>query len=133
MTTRAGSCLSLLILEEDRRNPIVPMKEELEFKHHAEDALDRLYRALSDAADDYDFEPELEGGAVRIEFEHPRAKFVVSPNAPARQIWVSAHSRSFKLDWDPVESAFIYSDTGLTLMELVAEQISKQLGKEVSL
>ena len=109
------------------------MKDEQEFRRHADEALDRLYHALSDAADDFDFEPELESGALTVEFDHPKGKFVISPNAPAEQIWVSAHSRSFKLNWDPVESAFIQSGTGQTLLELVAEQIGKQLGKEVVL
>lgn len=109
------------------------MKEEPEFKHHADEALTRLYDALSDAADDYNFDPEMDGGALKIEFDHPPAKFVVSPNAPVKQIWVSAHSRSFKLDWDPVEGCFIHSDSGLTLMELMSDQIGKQLGKEVIL
>jgi CyaY protein len=109
------------------------MTEEQEFQRRAEEAMDRLYRALADAADDYPFEPEMDAGAIKIEFEEPPAKFVVSPNAPARQIWVSAHSRSFKLDWDPVESAFVHADTGLTLVELMERQISRQLGKEVLL
>jgi hypothetical protein len=30
----------------------------------------------------------------------------VSPNAPVRQIWVSAMSRSFKLAWDAERGAF---------------------------
>jgi frataxin-like iron-binding protein CyaY len=35
---------------------------------------------------------------LQIVFEEPApAKFVVSPNAPVRQIWVSALSRSYKL------------------------------------
>jgi CyaY protein len=40
-------------------------------------------------------------------FEEPvETKFVVSPNAPVRQIWVSAMSRSFKLSWTPESDAF---------------------------
>jgi CyaY protein len=31
---------------------------------------------------------------------------VVSPNAPVRQIWVSAMSRSFKLVWDGERGVF---------------------------
>jgi len=44
---------------------------------------------------------------LNVVFEEPReAKFVVSPNAPVRQIWVSAMSRSYKLTWDPERSVF---------------------------
>ena len=44
---------------------------------------------------------------LQVIFEEPSAaKFVVSPNAPVRQIWVSAMSRSYKLAWSPDVSAF---------------------------
>jgi CyaY protein len=109
------------------------MMDDQEFKHHADEALNRLYSTLSDATDDYNFDPEMESGALSVEFDRPKGKFVISPNAPVRQIWVSARSRSFKLDWDPVEGAFIQSSNGQTLTELVAEQISLHLGKEVVL
>lgn len=107
--------------------------EDLAFQRRAEEAMERLYRALSDAADDYPFEPVMEGGAIKIEFEHSPAKFVVSPNSSARQIWFSAHARSFKLDWDTVEGEFLHGETGLTLFELVCDQLSQELGKEVLL
>ena len=41
------------------------------------------------------------------------AKFVVSPQAPVRQIWVSAMSRSFKLQWDADRSAFVLGEESL--------------------
>ena len=74
--------------------------DEQEFKIRADAALEPLYRKLSAAADRYGFEPDFNSGALSIEFEEPKARFVVSPNTPVRQIWVSAHSKSFKLDWD---------------------------------
>jgi iron donor protein CyaY len=109
------------------------MKEQREFKHHADEAMARLYSALCDAADDYPFDPEMEAGALKIEFDDPPAKFVVSPNSAVEQIWVSALSKSFKLDWDPVEGSFIHSESGLTLLEMLSAHISKQIGEEVSL
>lgn len=52
-------------------------------------------------ADTEEFEVELQNGVLQIVFEDPApAKFVISPNAPVRQIWVSALSRSFKLSWN---------------------------------
>ena len=58
---------------------------------------------------------------------------MVSPNSPVRQIWVSAHSKSFKLDWDDGRGAFVLPDTGQTLTELIQSAISQQLGEEVAL
>ena len=107
--------------------------DEQEFKNHAEQALDDLYRRLSAAAEDYDFEADFNAGALAIEFETPPGKFVVSPNSPVSQIWVSAHSKSFKLDWDQARNAFVLSGTGQTLAELMGDAVGKQLGEEVSL
>jgi hypothetical protein len=50
-----------------------------------------------------------------------------------QQIWVSAHSKSFKLDWDPVRTAFILSGTGQTLAQLIGDAVGKQLGEKVTL
>ena len=107
--------------------------DDQEFKKLADDALHSLYKKLAAASDDADFEADFNSGALAIEFDNPPGKFVVSPNSPVRQIWVSAHSKSYKLDWDSVENAFVLSSTGQTLTELIQEAITKQLGEEVSL
>ena len=107
--------------------------EDQEFRDRADQALDALYRRLSTAAEEFDFEADFNSGALAIEFESPPGKFVISPNSPVRQIWVSAHSKSFKLDWDPARSVFALAGTGQTLIELVADAIGKQLGEEVKL
>lgn len=107
--------------------------DDQEFKMRADGALEALYRRLSRATDKYDFEPDFNAGALAIEFEEPKAKFVVSPNAPVRQIWVSAHSKSFKLDWDDAQQAFVLRETGQTLDQMIAGAIGKHLGEEVAL
>ena len=107
--------------------------DEQEFKTRAEQALDDLYRRLSAAAEDYEFEVDFNAGALSIEFETPPAKFVVSPNSPVSQIWVSAHSKSFKLDWDPARSAFVLGGTGQSLARLIGDAVGQQLGEKVTL
>lgn len=107
--------------------------DEQEFTRRAEQALDDLNRRLSSTAEEHDFEVDFNAGAIAIEFEDPPAKFVVSPNSPVRQIWVSAHSKSFKLDWIPERNAFVMAGTGQTLAELIADAVGKQLGEEVAL
>ncbi len=106
--------------------------DEQEFSRRAEQALDDLYRRLSATAEEHDFEVDFNAGALAIEFEDPPAKFVVSPNSPVRQIWVSAHSKSFKLDWDSSRNTFAVAG-GQTLAELMADAVGKQLGEEVAL
>lgn len=107
--------------------------DEQEFRTRADQTLDDLYRRLAAAGEQHDFEADFNAGALAIEFEAPPAKFVVSPNSPVRQIWVSAHSKSFKLDWDASRGAFVLPASGQTLAQLVGSAIAEQLGEEVSL
>ncbi|MCC6394971.1 MAG: iron donor protein CyaY, partial [Bryobacterales bacterium] len=64
--------------------------DDQQFQQHCDEALTALYKALLDAADRYGFEVDQNAGAITIEFDDPPAKFVVSPNSPVRQIWISA-------------------------------------------
>jgi iron donor protein CyaY len=107
--------------------------DDQEFKNKADQSLTALYRRLSAASDAAAFEADFNSGALTIEFEDPPAKFVISPNAPVHQIWVSAHSKSYKLDWDSVQNNFVLTSNGQSLTELIQEAIAKQLGEEVSL
>jgi CyaY protein len=107
--------------------------DEQEFKRRSDEALNALYKKLSRAADEYDFEPDFNAGALSIEFEEPKGKFVVSPNAPVLQIWVSAHSRSFKLDWEPGRNAFVWPESEQTLEDLIAWAIGQHIGHQVTL
>lgn len=94
------------------------MLSEQDFRIRADHALEDLQRALLPAADEEGFEVELQNGVLQIIFEEPAAtKFVVSPNTPVRQIWLSAMSRSYKLTWSPERSAFELD--GESLNELV--------------
>jgi len=103
------------------------MPEDQEFQARAEEAVKTLYKTLSKASDDYDFDVDIGFGALTVEFEEPRERFVVSPNSPARQIWVSAHVQSFKLDWDEKRAAFVLARTGESLEELIAGAIRQRL------
>ena len=101
---------------------------EQEFRVKADDALEDARRALLPLADSADFEVELQNGVLQILFEEPtEAKFVVSPNAPVRQIWVSALSRSFKLPWSAELSRFALD--GEPLPNLLTRLVNEQLGQ----
>ncbi len=99
-----------------------------EFQQHSEAALESLKRALFDAEAQNDFEVEEANGALQINFDAPPARFVVSPNSPVRQIWISALSTSFKLDWREETKDFVLAKTGEALKPLVARLINQQLG-----
>lgn len=106
--------------------------EDSEFRQQCDQALESLFAALSRAADTHGFDVDRNAGAITVDFEGG-VRFVISPNAPVRQIWVSAMNRSHKLGWDPARSAFVQADSGLTLRQLLSDVISRQLGEPVSL
>ena len=107
--------------------------DEQEFKKHADLVMHDVSTTLSQAAETDDYEVDYSNGNVVVEFENPPAKFVVSPQTATRQIWVSAHSKSFKLDWVSSRNAFVLPETQQTLNELIASSIEKLLGEPVSL
>ena len=87
---------------------------EQEFRVKADDALEQARKALLPLADQEGFEVELQNGVLQLVFEEPsEAKFVVSPNAPVRQIWVSAMSRSYKLPWSAEARTFALDSESL--------------------
>ena len=97
------------------------MQDELEFRRAAESALEALKKHLiaREEEDEAGFEVEEQGGVLNVVFEDPPAKFVVTPNTPVRQIWISALSTSFKLDWDASASAFVLPRTSEKLIPLI--------------
>jgi len=109
------------------------MMDEQVFRDRADQALTDLHRRLGKATEEFDFESDFNAGALTIEFASPPAKFVVSPNTPVRQIWVSAHSKSFKLDWNDTRGEFVYPPTEQSLTELIGDAIGHHLGEPVTL
>ncbi len=102
---------------------------ETEFRRESDSVLEKLNRALDVVAEKYDAEVMFQNGVLTIETEEPNpGKIVISPNAPVRQIWISALSRSFKLDWAGTE--FVLAATGESLRVLIGRLVSEQLGSE---
>lgn len=104
--------------------------DEQQFRRHADAAIEALNRSLIAAEADADFEVEEQAGAIHISFDDPPGRFVISPNAPVRQIWISALSTSFKLDWSDEASDFVLQKSGELLKPLVARLINQHLGTD---
>jgi iron donor protein CyaY len=105
------------------------MLDELEFRRLVETALNALKQHLFAREEDQDagFEVEEQNGVLNVLFEEPPGKFVITPNAPVRQIWISALSTSFKLDWDETVKEFTLPRTGEPLTPLVDRLIHEHL------
>jgi CyaY protein len=56
---------------------------------------------------------------------------VISPNAPVRQIWISALTTSFKLSWSDAAQAFVLDKTGETLNRVMSRILTEKLGSAV--
>jgi iron donor protein CyaY len=105
-------------------------QDEQQFRRAADATLEDLKRSLIAAEDSADMEVEDQSGALHISFDEPPGRFVISPNAPVRQIWISALSTSFKLDWSDDAKTFILPKTGEALKPLLSRLINQQLGEE---
>jgi len=100
---------------------------ESEFRSLCDEAFDKLNRALGVVAEQHDVEILFQNNVLSIEIEDPSpGKIVISPQAPTRQIWISAQSTSFKLDWS--DSNFVLPATSETLNQLVGRLVGEQLG-----
>jgi iron donor protein CyaY len=105
------------------------MLDEAAFRRESDRALESLKQALiaaEDASGSFEFEDN--NGASNIIFEDGSSKFVVTPNTPVRQIWISAEATSFKLDWVEAASAFVLAKTGERLMPLIERLLREHLG-----
>ena len=103
--------------------------DDQEFRRLSDESLEKLKRSLYEAEGEADFEVEDNAGALHINFEDPPGKFVISPNAPVRQIWISALATSFKLDWSEKAHDFLLNKSGESLKKLVNRLMNEQLGE----
>jgi len=106
------------------------MQDEQEFRRVAEAALEALKQHLieREEAEEAGFEVEEQAGALNVLFEDAGAKFVITPNTPVRQIWISALATSFKLGWDAASAQFVLPRTGEQLLPLIDRLIGEHVG-----
>jgi iron donor protein CyaY len=110
------------------------MLDEKDFQRKADSAFEQLKKRLLTLGDQHGFDVEGESGKLEVLFEEPEeTKFVISPNTPVREIWISALSTSFKLGWNESRNAFVLEKTGEDLNAVMSRVISQQLGTEVAL
>jgi iron donor protein CyaY len=109
------------------------MMDEQDFRKKCDAAFEDLKRRLITLGEKYEFDVEGESGKLEVIFEEPEeAKFVISPNTPVREIWISALSTSFKLSWSDSANAFVLAKTGETLPQVMSRILTTQLGTPVA-
>jgi iron donor protein CyaY len=101
--------------------------DEGDFQKKAEATIAELDAAFSRAG----IECDLESGVLKVSFEEPEeAVFVISPNGPARQVWVSARLQSFKFDWREERSEFELHGSNESLRTVLERLTREQSGDE---
>src|ERR1700757_518650 len=109
------------------------MLTEHDFQKKADAAFEDLKRRLLRLGDEHAFDVEGESGKLEVIFDEPEpAKFVISPNTPIREIWISALSTSFKLAWSESRNAFVHEKSGEDLLQVMSRVVSQQLGEQVT-
>jgi iron donor protein CyaY len=106
------------------------MIDEATFRRESDHALEILKQSLiaaEDLMDDPPFEFEDNNGVMNIIFENGSSKFVVTPNTPVRQIWISAQATSYKLDWSDAARAFTLTKSGEDLKTLTQRLLREHL------
>lgn len=103
------------------------MLDEPTFRQEVDNALHALKQSLIIAEEAGGFEAEENNGVLNILFEDLPGKFVLTPQTPVRQLWISAQSTSFKLDWDPDRRAFVLPKTGEDLKALTERLLRDHL------
>ena len=105
------------------------MLDEATFRRESDSALEALKQALIAAEDSSgSFEFEDNNGVMNIIFENGSPKFVVTPNTPVRQVWISAQATSFKLEWSDAAGVFVLTKTGEALIPLMERLLREHLG-----
>jgi iron donor protein CyaY len=104
------------------------MLDESTFRRHCDAAMETLKKSLIASEEDGGYEVEEQGGVLNILFDEPPGKFVITPNTPPRQVWISALSTSFKLNWSETANNFVLPKTGETLPVVVERVIQQHLG-----
>ncbi|MGH9713425.1 MAG: iron donor protein CyaY [Candidatus Acidiferrales bacterium] len=108
------------------------MMGEQEFKKKCDETFEALRKRLAEVGDEHEFEVEGGSGKLEIEFEdEDETRFVISPNTPVRQIWISALTTSFKLGWSDGAQAFVLEKTGETLNQVMSRILTEKLGLAV--
>jgi iron donor protein CyaY len=103
------------------------MIDETTFRRVSDHALESLKKSLIEAEEEGGFETEDNNGVLNVLFEDGSSKFVFTPQTPVRQVWISARTTSFKLDWSETESAFLLLKTGETLKALTQRLLQEHL------
>jgi CyaY protein len=116
---------------EGGKRRVMTKLTDAEFEQKSEEAIKELENAFSHLADERDIDVEVSGGVLSVTFEEGEpGKFIVSPNSPAGQIWVSARVSSFKFNWSAEANGFALASSGEPIRAVLERLTREQLGDD---
>jgi iron-sulfur cluster assembly protein CyaY len=105
------------------------MIDEKEFIKAADECLGRVAKSL-EALDPDEADYSTGDGVVTIEFADG-AKFILSRQSAARQMWLAADAHGYRYGWDGAHGAWLDGKDGHDLYQRLSELMSEKLGHPV--
>jgi CyaY protein len=104
----------------------------MNFIDHYNNTITTLDNKLSSLIDgDSDLDVERSGDVLTISFSDG-AKFIISPNSPVNQLWVSANYEGHRFNFDGGKRFWIDEKTGQEFHVYISRLLSDKLGEEIS-
>jgi len=75
---------------------------------------------------------ELVDTKMVVSITKPKATWIISTNSGARQIWIAALTKSWKLDEDG-KGGFVLKESGQSLRDVVTYCLAQHFGKKIEL
>ena len=92
-----------------------------------------LDNQLSDLIDSgLDFDIEKNGDVLSIIFEDG-SKFIITPNSPVSQLWVSANYEGHRFNFDEAGQQWMDEKSGEEFLTYFSRLLSEKLSKEILL
>lgn len=103
------------------------------FTNRYDTAVSRLDNALSAFIDSgSEFDTEKNGDVLSVIFDDG-SKFIITPNSPVSQLWVSANYEGHRFNFDEARQQWIDEKSGEIFEAYLGRLLSEKLGQSISL
>ncbi|MEP7236193.1 MAG: iron donor protein CyaY [Ignavibacteriota bacterium] len=92
--------------------------------------LDDALSSLIDSGSEFDLEKN--GDVLSVIFEDD-SKYIISPNSPVSQLWVSANYEGHRFKFDEVHSNWVDEKSGEEFLAYLGRLLSDKLAENISL
>ena len=110
----------------------MPKQGEDKYFADARKRLHELEDAILGLDEELGVDCDLVDTKMTVNIAQPKAQWVISTNSGAKQIWMAALTKSWKLDEDG-KGGFVLKESGQSLRDVVAHCLSQHFGKKIEL